>query len=378
MKLAFITQDFIPEIGGIQTYSLELSKRLNTKCEKFCLICPTKNNSDDTDLDFSVIRLKSSNTLMYRKVGAGIKTASKVIGKIDATFHVQWQTVPQAIKARNKGLISKVFVASHARELLFNPFGKGFLGKRYQKRMKKLLSKVDHFFPVSEYTKSLLMDMGVEESKITIVINGTNPEQFYPISKNELPNELNFEGPVLLTVSRLVKRKGIEDAIRAFSMVVKENKKSKFIIGGEGPQKKELLKLRNELGLEESILFLGKINYLKLNEVYNSCDVFVLPSRTMSPNVEGFGIVFLEANACGKPVIGTNSGGIPSAIIDKETGYIIPENDIYALKEKIEFLFNNLKEAKRIGQQGLQRVQTEANWDSQASKLFNLLESELH
>ena len=255
MKLAFITQDFIPEIGGIQTYSLELSKRLSELCDEFFVMCPKKKNADDNHLPFPVYRMNSSNNLLYRKVNKGLKLISKTHGKIDATFHAQWQTVPDAIKAKDKGLIEKVFVACHARELLYNPYGNGIFGKWYHNKMIKLLNKVDHFFPVSEYTKSLLLDINIPEERITIITNGTNPNHFFPIKKDKLPKEFQFDGPVLLTITRLVERKGIDVAIQAFSRISEHIPTATFLIGGEGDQKQDLESLVISLKLENSIKF---------------------------------------------------------------------------------------------------------------------------
>lgn len=377
MRITFITQDFAPEVGGIQTYSQELSKRLAKKADYFSLICPSKNNADDSVFNFPVYRLNASNTFLYRKVGKALKEIVRQHGIIDATFHAQWQTIPEALKAKRKGLVKKVLVACHARELMFNPFGKGLLAKSYHKRMVKNLKQVDFFYPVSEYTKILLVNLGIPDEKIEVFINGTDSNKFYELDKSEIPESLKFNGPVLLTITRLVKRKGIDIAIKSFSKVVEEFPNAVYLIGGEGDCKKELKELTKSLGLIDNVRFIGNIPYENLNTVYNSCDVFVLPSRTIPPDVEGFGIVFLEANACGKPVIGTNSGGISSAIIDGKTGFIISEEDVDALEDKIKFLFRNPIKRKEIGRNGLERVLKEANWDAQAEKMFNHIKNNI-
>jgi phosphatidylinositol alpha-1,6-mannosyltransferase len=99
-----------------------------------------------------------------------------------------------------------------------------------------------------------------------------------------------------------------------------------------------------------------------------------MPSKTDTPNVEGFGIVFLEANACAKPVIGTYSGGIPSAVIDGETGLLVEENNIDELAKAMNRLFLNSAEAKNMGQKGRERVLNEANWDVSAAKIYRRME----
>src|SRR5699024_9441645 len=135
--------------------------------------------------------------------------------------------------------------------------------------------------------------------------------------------------------------------------------------------KKELQQLASNLGIAASIQFVGSVPHYHpdLIHYYNACDVFVHPSKTEKFNVEGFGIVFLEANACGKPVIGTFSGGIPSAVIDGETGILVKEQDPKALAEAIIRLFDEPGLAAQMGSNGRQRVEHTANWDVQNKQM---------
>ena len=377
MKLVFITQDFLPEIGGIETYSSELSSRIYNKFDFFTLICPFKKKARDEELDFPVKRIKTSNTLLFTKIGTALSELTKKVGPLDASFHTQWQTIPHALKAKEKGRLKRVFVAAHTRELLYNPFGSGILASWYFNRMKRLLTKADHFFPVSDYTKSLLVDLGIPEERITVIKNGVDPTQFYPIPKNEIPGEYIFSDVVLLSVTRLVERKGIDLVLKAFLKVVKEFPSAMYLIAGEGREKNRLVKLAESLGISSNVKFLGKVDYKELNRLYNACTMFVLPSRTIPPDVEGFGIAFLEANACSKPVIGTNSGGIPSAIIEGETGFMIQEENEKQLVEKILYLFRNPDYANEMGIKGRKRVVEKLNWNTISETLVDIIQREL-
>ncbi len=153
MRLLFVSQDFPPDIGGIQTYTYELAVRFESMFEKFALIVPDhkRGNTIDDILDFKIHRIKGSNSMLPYTMSFVYSKIAKE-GKFDISFHSQWQTIAPAIRSKTNGYPQKIYVAAHARELLFNPYGKGMLGRWFEKRRNKLLKKVDHFFPVSHYT----------------------------------------------------------------------------------------------------------------------------------------------------------------------------------------------------------------------------------
>lgn len=368
-----ITQDFPPETGGIQTYSVSHAKNLAEKCEWFGVVCPNKKNaaSIDNDLKFPVFRLKTRNDLLILSLYIHLKPLLARY-RIEAVFHTQWQTAAASIRAKKRGLVEKVFAAAHVRELLFNPYQSiPVLGKLFANYRNRTLKIIDHFYPVSNYTANILSGLGVDKSKITVVINGTDPEQFYPADATSLKSKLGLENKkILLTITRLVPRKGIDTVIESLKKVEAVIPDIHYLIVGDGEDKYRLEKLATESGLSEKVTFTGKIPYSELKSYYNIGDLFVMPSHTQEPDVEGFGIVFLEANACGLPVIGSDSGGIPSAIIDGHTGYIIPEGDVHLLADRIISLFKNPALSSAIGRNGREWVLREANWKAVSEKLF--------
>jgi phosphatidylinositol alpha-1,6-mannosyltransferase len=184
-------------------------------------------------------------------------------------------------------------------------------------------------FAVSSYTKQLLINEGVEEDKIVIVPNGTDPQRFNPnIDFKELMKKYNLQNKkIILSISRLVKRKNFGAVIEVMPDILKEVPDAVYVIGGTGPMKEEWKKLAEEKEVEDKVIFIGYIPDEDLPKYYAMCDVFVMPSIEMKEEgeVEGFGIAFLEANACGKPVIGGKSGGVKDAIVDGETGFLVEE-----------------------------------------------------
>jgi len=371
MKLALITQDFPPEMGGIQTYSYEIAKRLAPRCEEFVLIAPDKPNAQavDSQLDFEVLRVKTPNTLL------GTLGALRVVRflkkrKIDHIFHAQWQTLPISVFARKRGLVCSVTVAAHGREYIFNPFSGTKVGaKLYENYKKYLITKVDYFLPVSRYTSGILEQYSIPAKQQTVVMNGTNPNLFFPINNNALKEKYGYTGKqIILTTARLIKAKGLDTILRAIPNLVSEFPDLQYLIVGEGPYKADLERLTTDLGMEAHVKFTGRIPYEKVNEYYNLCDIYVMLSE-----IEAFGIVYLEAAACGKPSIGSRIGGIPDAIIENETGLLVEAGQSEELIEAIKRLLADDALRTRMGEAGRARVLREANWDRVGDLIFDLL-----
>jgi phosphatidylinositol alpha-1,6-mannosyltransferase len=368
MNLAIVTQDFPPELGGLQTFASEHAERFKKECENFFVIAPDKPKAQqiDNNLSYPVHRIPTSNPFLGIKAVPKAQVLFKRYGVRNA-FHIQWHTLPVSVFARNRGLVDKIFVSVQGRDMLFNPFFP-LPGARqgYELYKRKLLEQVDLFFPASDYMAGLLRRHGVEDERIQVVINGTDPRRFYPASTVKARRAVGFNGDkMLLSVSRLVSKKGVDTTIKAFAHVLKAHPSSQYIIVGEGEQKEELQQLAAKSGISSSIKFIGSIphSHPDLIHYYNACDVFVQPSKTEKSNVEGFGIVFLEANACGKPVVGSLSGGIPNAVIDGETGILVKERNPQALAKAICKFFDHPELASQMGTKGRERVETSANWD---------------
>jgi glycosyltransferase involved in cell wall biosynthesis len=181
------------------------------------------------------------------------------------------------------------------------------------------------------------------------------------------------KGGVILFVGRLVRRKGADDLIAAFNLLQSDIPAARLEIVGDGPERVNLEKLVTDLGLGKRVSFLGSLKGRALNEKYLECDVLVMPSRTLKDDVEGFGTVFLEAGLAGKPSIGTNSGGIPEAVIDGETGILVPEADIKELASALKRVLGDEALGKRLGENARRRVLTEFTWEETTRRLVQIM-----
>src|SRR5690606_13685511 len=138
---------------------------------------------------------------------------------------------------------------------------------------------------------------------------------------------------VIVSLTRMVARKNLRGLIEALPLVRARVPGTKLLLGGTGPEREALMRLAVSSGLGETVLFPGRIADGEMNAHYSLADVFALPSLSERGDIEGFGIVFLEAGACETPVVGTLSGGIPDAIADGETGLLVPAGNRESLAE---------------------------------------------
>ncbi len=376
MRLMLITQDFPPDVGGTQTYASELARRLAVRCEDFAVIAPQVPGAEavDATLPFDVVRVRAPYDALSVLALVPLLRLARQRG-FEATFHVQWPTALAALLARPFGGPRRIFVAAHGREVLLEPLARyPMLNALYNGVRRWVLRSADGFFPVSHYTAALLRERGVPAERLTVLHNGTDPARFHPVETTALRRQLGLDGrSVLLTLSRLVPRKGIDTVLRALPEVAAEVPDVCYLVGGSGPDRPRLEMLVRELGLTDRVRFLGKIPDEQLLQYYNLCDVFVLPSRQDPPHVEGFGIVFLEAGACGKPVVGARAGGIPDAVRAGETGLLVEPDDAQELAQALLRLLQDADLAARLGAGGQQRVRLNATWDHAADHLYRAI-----
>ncbi|MBI4359781.1 MAG: glycosyltransferase family 4 protein [Candidatus Jacksonbacteria bacterium] len=168
----------------------------------------------------------------------------------------------------------------------------------------------------------------------------------------------------LLSVGRLIARKGFDTVIKALSILLRKNKSlsiSYWIIG-DGVDSARLRSMAKEYNIEHIMRFFGEVTELEIYGYYSACDCFIMPSRDISGDVEGFGIVFLEAAALKKPVIGGQSGGIPEAVEDNVTGLLVDPMDPKATACAIETLISDPSLAKKMGESGYERVKEKFNY----------------
>ena len=244
---------------------------------------------------------------------------------------------------------------------------------------RRALRSADCVLANSRFTAGLLKQTGVESERIEIVNPGCDVTRFQPTSvSDDFRKDVlgpHAQGKVILTVGRLVARKGHDVMIRALPRVLKNIPDACYLIVGSGPAKPMLEELTFNMGLHGNVIFMENVGDAELPSIYGMCDVFVMPSRADlgACDVEGFGMVYLEANACGKPVIAGRSGGVADAVVDGETGILVPPDSPEALAESICRVLTHKEYAERLGQQGRERAILEFSWDAVADRVDRII-----
>ncbi|ABC23886.1 glycosyltransferase [Rhodospirillum rubrum] len=214
---------------------------------------------------------------------------------------------------------------------------------------------------VSLFCKSMIVArFHIDPAKVSVITNGVNLGIFNregPLDPRALPAAA-VGRKVVLAVSRLVERKGIDRLIRAFPAIAASIPEAHLVIAGSGPLGLSLEELARALGLgEDQVSFLGPISQERLVALYRLADVFALPCRTLANgDTEGFGLVFLEANACGTPVVAGGAGGTVEAVVDGETGLIVDGGDPQAIALAVNTLLADAPGAARMAEAGWKRA----------------------
>lgn len=235
---------------------------------------------------------------------------------------------------------------------------------------RKALRQADVVLAISEYTKAqLTKHPEVNADKIRIFPCTLDPHwkmDAYVAMPAQTP-------PVILTVARITKDdryKGIDNVIRSLPAVAREVGPVEYRVVGRGDDAARLRALADGLGVSRYVNLLGSISDAELREQYKSCSLFVMPS-----NEEGFGIVFLEAMAYGKPVVGGTNGGTPSVVTHGETGLLVDSSDVAGITESLITLLNNKEMRDRMGQAGHKRLSDHFTFDKFAKHFRDVLQS---
>jgi phosphatidylinositol alpha-1,6-mannosyltransferase len=227
----------------------------------------------------------------------------------------------------------------------------------------------------SRNTGAMLAALGVPESKIVVVHPAVDAKRFRADIDGRLVRR-RFAGDtdvMLLSVGRLQRRKGHDVAIRAVASLREELPNLRYVIAGDGEERARLERLAADEHVADRVFFAGTVSAEELPAFYAACDVFVLPNRVDEDgDLEGFGIVFLEAAASGKPVIGGDSGGVPEAVERDVTGLLVDGANVAAVSAAIQHLATSEPCRRRLGTAGRARVERCFSWDRAAHTISDV------
>jgi len=369
-----ITNDFPPRPGGIQTFGYELVRRFEPGQVSVLTSSWDGATEFDAPQKFMTVRAKTKTLLPDKRT---LAMAREIIIANNVTRVLFGAAAPLGLLApslRKLGVENIVgMTQGHEAGWAMTPGMK--------QALRKIGNDVDYLTYISEYTHEKISRAlsPSAASNMRRVVPGVSTTEFSPTNLtagSALRSSIGWANrPVIVCVSRLMTRKGQDQLIQALPQVLKVVPMASLIIVGDGPYRKHLEKLTADLGLRDNVHFTGKVDQAQLANWYAAGDVFAMPCRTRVGgwDVEGLGIVFLEASATGLPVIVGNSGGAVDAVLDGETGFLVNGNNLSEIRDRLIELLTNQDLAKRMGSAGRNWVAQEWTWEHSFKRLESLL-----
>jgi phosphatidylinositol alpha-1,6-mannosyltransferase len=370
-KVLLVTNDLGPRAGGIETFVLGLIEGL----PKDSLIIYTSSQKGDKAFDAQL--LEKFGAVVIRDRAKMLLPTPRITRKAVKILKQQqiknvWfgAAAPLALmaeKLRSAGA-SNIVALTHGHEVWWAkiPILKSLL--------KKIIKDVDHLGYLGDFTKGEIAKISNQPQKFLQIAPGIDTEHFAPKSaRGDLIEKYRLDGRrVIVSVGRLVHRKGQDELVKAMPKILEQFPDAILLFVGEGPIKQMLFNSAKQLGVLPKVVFAGRVSHHDLPDYICLGEIFAMPvrSRFSGLEVEGLGIVYLEASACGLPVIVGNSGGAVDAVLDQKTGLLVDGTKSDQIAQSICELLANPERAKQMGQAG--RDWVIKNWQlSNWSEKFN-------
>jgi phosphatidyl-myo-inositol dimannoside synthase len=365
-----VTNDFPPRAGGIQAYVHELAIRQPPgSVVVFASTSPGAAGFDAAQ-PFPVVRHPTAMLLPTPEVGRRVRAVARAEGCTAAWFGASAPLGLLAAGLRSAG-VERIVAASHGHEV-------GWAALPGSRRLlRRIGDGVDVVTYITEYMRARLAGAYGPGPRFVRLPPGVDTTTFRPdVSGAEVRARYGLgDRPTVVCVSRLVPRKGQDTLIRALPAIRRRVPDAALLLVSGGPYRSTLESLAAAEGVAEHVVITGSVPWATLPAHYAAGDVFAMPCRTRHGglDVEGLGIVYLEASATGLPVVGGDSGGAPDAVLEGETGYVVGGHDRDALVERITQILTDPGLAQRLGAAGRAWVEAEWRWDTQAVRLASLL-----
>jgi phosphatidylinositol alpha-1,6-mannosyltransferase len=374
-NILVITNDFGPRTGGIETFVMGLLERIVD--HKVVVFTSQQGDTSEYDQQWfkkfgvQVIRDRSKILLPSLRVAKRAKEIAQMHNIEVVVFGAAAPLALMAPKLRKAG-VKKIIALTHGHEVWWArifPFNLA---------MKRIGNSVDHLTYLGEFTRQAISRSLSQKSidSMVKIAPGIDTSHFSPqADATQRRTELGLESKkIIISVGRLVHRKGQDKLIQAFPTIVREIPNAHLLIVGEGPYRAHLEKLVEKLSLKANVTFVGRIFYNNLPSYLSASDVFVMPSRSrfFGLEVEGLGIVYLEASACAIPVVAGVSGGAPDAVQEGITGLCVDGTNIGQIAEAVIHICSDSKRATKMGLAGRNWVIEQWQWEIW-SKQFNSL-----
>lgn len=373
LRALLVTGDFPPQIGGVATYYHELCRNFPTGVIRVLTTPQAAAESFDRGQAYPILRrpLLSQRSWIWPRWLPAISWLRRALTEGPADVLFVGEILPYGTIAwilhRQRGLPYVVF--AHGMDVGM-PHGR----RRWLCRM--ILRDAERVLANSYATHDLLLNLGVPPAKITVLTPGVAPPtRVAGHTLQTLRERYRLDGHnILLSVGRLVRRKGHRLILEALPRLLGATPNLRYVVVGDGPYRSPLARLAGRLHVIPHVHFTGQVTAVERSAWYELCDIFVLtPEAPLRGDIEGFGLVYLEANSYAKPVVGTRVGGVGEAIVPGQTGLLVAPGDSRALAAAMGQLLLHPAYAHRLGLQGQDRVLREFRWQDRADFLLKLL-----
>ena len=375
-KTLCITNDFGPRAGGIETFVVGLIQRMPKNSVIVYTASQEGSEAFDAmwlrDYGVEVIRDSSKVLLPSFRVGRNVRKLVRERNIKSAFFGAAAPLALLALGLRAAG-VTRIVALTHGHEVWWSrlwPFSWAIA---------RIACAVDSLTYLGDFTRGEIAKALDHESvaKLVRIAPGIDTEHFTPRTDAQgLRESLGLGNKkVIVSVGRLVHRKGQDVLIEAMPEIMTSISDAHLLLIGEGPYKRELEKRIKNLGLEDRVTFVGRVQYADLPRYICVGDVFAMPSRSRLAGleVEGLGIVYLEASACGLPVIGGISGGAPNAVLQGETGFSVDGRSAHEVAEALVRVLADKELAQRLGARGRQWIIEQWQWQIWSERFNQLL-----
>lgn len=357
MKVLLLTLEYPPFFGGVANYYGNLVKHWPEPDNIFVL-----DNSNDKLISKKLPMIKWLPAIwqLYKNIK---------INKIDHIFvgHV----LPLGTVA---WMVSKITNVRYSVILHGMDFSFALKSARKKKMSKLILNNAEKIICSNSYTAKLAGIFLGDSSKIAVINPGVENNLQLSINNYQFKEKYKLEGKqILLSVGRLVKRKGFDMVLEALPDVLKQIPDLVYVIIGNGEEQDNYKLSIINYQLQDKVLIITDATDEDKYKWYETCDAFIMPSRNINGDFEGFGIVYLEANLAGKPVIAGDSGGVRDAVEDDINGLLVDSGNKEATGNAIINLMQNPELRKKLGEQGRERALKYFQWEDKIKEIFNTI-----
>ncbi len=377
MTCIILTEDYPPAPGGIAQWARGVARSLAIRGHRVTVVTRLgKNAAPEAQPGIRIARMPAWQWINLRLLYLyGASFFNILRERPDVIIATTWQ-LAAIVRPGQKLFGYRLVTVYHGLEVTKKL-------PAYQKRGLLKTARASALnIAVSHFTRDqICQKLSLPAHLIQVVHNGVDLERFKPgAPPADLLEKYNLHGRrVLLTLSRVIERKGHDIVIRALPSLIGEHPKLLYLIAGAYHQDfyDRLRELIAQLGLENHVRFTGRLEDERLADIYNLSELYIMVSKGngTSGNSEGFGITYLEANACEKAVIGSDVDGIPDAVEDGVNGLLVPPNDIEATAGAVGRLLREDALRDKLGRDGRKRIEQRFTWDKITGRILDLLEN---